>query len=76
MLAELDSRNRISLARVATARQYVVTVEPSGRIILDPAVVLTAAEAAALSHDGLHQQVVSSLRAGTATQSRPARSSR
>jgi hypothetical protein len=43
-LATLDSRKRINLASIATRENYLVTREPSGRIILDPAVVLTESE--------------------------------
>ena len=45
----LDSRKRINLASIATRDAYKVTREPSGRIVLDPAVVLTEDELAVLS---------------------------
>lgn len=37
---KLDSRKRVNLAAVAQAEFYIMTAEPSGRIILDPAVVV------------------------------------
>lgn len=45
----LDSRKRINLATIATRDSYAVTVEKNGRIILDPAVVMTEDELLALS---------------------------
>ncbi len=44
----LDSRKRANLASVADHDHYVMTREPSGRIVLDPAVVLTEDELTAL----------------------------
>lgn len=45
----LDSRKRLNLATIATRNSYRVTREDSGRIILDPAIVLTEDELAALN---------------------------
>lgn len=47
---ELDSRRKLSLAKIAAddVNGYLVTREPSGRIILEPAVVMTMSEEAAL----------------------------
>lgn len=36
----LDNRKRANLASAAQAEFYTMTTEPSGRIILDPAVVV------------------------------------
>lgn len=41
-LKQLDSRKRIALAGIAKHEVYRVEVEPSGRIILNPQVVLPA----------------------------------
>jgi hypothetical protein len=40
----LDSRKRLNLATIATTTQYLITTEESGRIILEPAVVMTQVE--------------------------------
>lgn len=45
----LDSRKRLNLASIATTASYLVTREPNGRIILDPAVVMTEQERAVLA---------------------------
>lgn len=44
----LDSRKRLNLATIATRDSYSVTREANGRIILEPAVVLTEDELRAL----------------------------
>ncbi|MGC4174361.1 hypothetical protein [Demequina sp.] len=49
MYAELDSRKRLSLGKVATAPAYVVTPRPGGAILLEPAVVMTEGQAAMLA---------------------------
>lgn len=49
ILVEKDSRGRIALGKVADADRYLVRREPSGRIILEPAVVMTATEERLLS---------------------------
>lgn len=41
---ELDARHRAPLGRLARHDRYAVTVEPSGRIILEPAVLLTQSQ--------------------------------
>lgn len=63
-LAQLDSRKRVSLAKIATADTYIVTAEPSGRIVLEPAVVMTEAEAHFLGDSGLRERVASREAAG------------
>lgn len=50
IFSQLDSRKRISLAAIATAEQYLVTTEPGGRIILEPAVVMSQVEMDYLSN--------------------------
>jgi len=46
--AKLDSRKRINLATIATTDTYKVTREPSGRIILEPVVLVTEQELVSL----------------------------
>lgn len=41
---QLDARKRVTLGNAATSTQYLMTVEDSGRIVLDPAVVMTQVE--------------------------------
>jgi hypothetical protein len=41
---QLDSRKRVTLGSATTATQFIMTVEDNGRIILDPAVVMTQVE--------------------------------
>ena len=43
-LVEKDSRGRLSLGQVLTEQRYLVTVDRSGRVILEPAVVMTRTE--------------------------------
>lgn len=45
----LDSRKRLNLATIANRTSYKVTREDSGRIILDPAVILTEDEVSAMN---------------------------
>ena len=48
---DLDTRGRAGLAKIAHGHtRYLATVEPDGTIVLEPAVVLTEAEAAYLRH--------------------------
>lgn len=54
--AELDTRKRVSLAKIATATSYLITAEPSGRIVLEPAVVMTASEAAIIADPQIRAQ--------------------
>lgn len=63
----LDSRKRINLASIATRESYTVTREASGRIILDPAVVLTEVELAALQNGEVRQMVAKSRATGGRT---------
>jgi hypothetical protein len=49
-LLELDGRRRLTLGRLASHDRYLATKLEDGRILLDPAVVMTEAEFA-LAHD-------------------------
>jgi len=44
-VVEVDSRRRISLGKSAKYERYVVREEPGGVLILEPAVIVTAAQA-------------------------------
>lgn len=44
ILLEKDRRGRIALGKVADAERYLVHREANGRIILEPAVVMSAIE--------------------------------
>lgn len=50
MLLELDGRRRLTLGKLAEHDRYLVSVLDSGRILLEPAVVMTESEFA-LAHD-------------------------
>ncbi|WP_454140727.1 hypothetical protein [Microbacterium lacticum] len=43
-LIQVDGRKRVSLGKLAKHDQYLVTEDADGRIVLEPAVVLTVAE--------------------------------
>ncbi len=49
-IAQLDSRKRLNLASLASSDIYLVTAEPSGRIILEPAAVISRLEQAAMNN--------------------------
>ena len=72
--AELDTRRRISLAKIATSDFYIVTIEPNGRIVLDPAVVMTKTEVALIADGALQQEVTASLTDPGELHDRPRRS--
>jgi hypothetical protein len=65
----LDSRKRINLATIATRDSYKVTRESNGRIILDPAVILTEDELAVLN-DPATRTAVESAQQSTERRSR------
>lgn len=44
ILLEKDSRGRIALGKIGDAERYLAHREANGRIILEPAVVMSAAE--------------------------------
>ena len=62
-LVELDSRRRVSLGRLGRPehRRYFVTEEPDGTLVLTPAVVMTAHEAALLRRPDLVERIESDL---------------
>ena len=66
----LDSRKRLNLATLSPRDAYVVTREKSGRIILDPAVVLTEDELAVLNNTAL---LTAAAAAAESTERRPRR---
>lgn len=63
VLAEIDNRNRISLSRVKNLHErYFIREESDGTVILEPAIVMTAAERAYLADPEL-QNIVDTARA-------------
>jgi hypothetical protein len=56
-LAMLDGRKRVNLAQVATTDTYLMFVEKSGRIILEPAVVMTEEERAILEDSAVRPRL-------------------
>ncbi len=44
ILFQKDSRGRLALGKIADAERYLVFREANGRIVMEPAVVLTATE--------------------------------
>lgn len=74
-LLQLDTRKRVSLAKIATADNYIATTEASGRIILDPAVVMTEVEASLMADPELREQVESRMAANGPTTPRRQRRS-
>lgn len=60
-LVELDSRRRITLGRLGKPEhdRYLVNEEPDGTLVLTPAVVMSAHEAALLRHPELVEQIKS-----------------
>lgn len=51
--ATLDSRDRLNLAGRATSKVYLISEEPGGRIILDPATVVSNLEQRALANPAI-----------------------
>ena len=49
VLLQTDSRGRIALGALGTADRYLARADSEGRIVLEPAVVLTATEERLLS---------------------------
>ena len=76
MLVQLDSRKRVSLAKIAKFDTYVVDVQPSGRIVLEPAVVLTPSEAEIIGDTQLWDRVEQRMAANGPTSPRKPRRSR
>lgn len=54
---ELDDRRRVSLGKIGHHTRYVVHEEPDGTIIMEPAVVLTEAEARIMAMPELLAQI-------------------
>jgi hypothetical protein len=48
---ELDARNRAPLGKLATSDRYIATVDAAGRIVMEPAVLLTTTELRLLKND-------------------------
>jgi hypothetical protein len=49
VLLQKDSRGRVPLGSMGTADRYIARADSEGRIVLEPAVVLTATEERLLS---------------------------
>lgn len=62
-LVELDARRRVALGKLGNPEhtRYLVTEHPDGTLMLTPAVVMTAHEAALLRHPEIIAQVESGL---------------
>lgn len=72
-LVQLDTRKRVSLAKIATANSYIVTTEPSGRMIFEPAVVMTELEAQLLGDSKLRKKIAARVEANVPTSPRRSR---
>ncbi|WAC89377.1 hypothetical protein [Mycobacterium sp. Aquia_213] len=57
VVIEVDSRRRISIGKLGRHDTYLATEQPDGTIVLEPAVVLTAAEHAYLKNTKLRHQI-------------------
>ncbi len=68
-LVELDSRRRITLGRLGNPEheRYLVHEESDGTLVLTPAVVMPAHEAALLRHPELVEQIKADLADPSAT---------
>ena len=77
-LVELDSRRRITLGRLGKPEhdRYLVNEEPDGTLVLTPAVVMSAHEAALLRHPELVEQIRADLADPSAALSSPGRRER
>ena len=73
--AELDARKRVNLAKVATATSYLITAEPGGRIVLEPAVVMTESEAAIIADPQIRSQYTAAIASEQPLSPRPPRRS-
>lgn len=64
VLVDRDTRGRVSLARVSShlADRYLARIEDDGVIVLEPAVVMTEAQAKLNALPELHQRVTESMR--------------
>lgn len=57
----LDSRNRLSLGKVARHDKYLVSVDRSGRIVLTPAMIVSSVELEYLENTGARVAVARAL---------------
>ena len=57
MLVEKDSRGRLALGQLLDHDRYIVTRDEVGRLLLEPAVVLTLTEQRLLGDPGFLQRV-------------------
>lgn len=60
-LVEVDARRRVSLGRVATHDRYIVREEAHGVLVLEPAVVISAAQAALNAHPEVAAAIIDSI---------------
>lgn len=60
-LLAVGTRGRVTLGKLATARHYLAHTSPDGTVVLEPAVVMTAAEARLLAADRILPIVESNL---------------
>jgi hypothetical protein len=72
-LVELDDRRRISLGKIGRHSRYLVHEEDDGTIILEPAVVLSEAEARLMANAELVSQIEDNRAHSERGQSRPVR---
>ncbi len=72
-LVELDDRRRLSLGKIGHHSRYLVHEEPDGTIILEPAVVLSEAEARFIANSDLVAQVEDNRAYPDRGRTRPAR---
>lgn len=72
-LLELDERKRASLAKIARHSRYLVTVEPDGTLVMKPAIVMSAEEAAYLSNTALAESIEEARRHPEQRSPRPTR---
>lgn len=56
-ILEPDSRGRLSMGSLLIHDRYIAWRDESGRIVLEPAVVLTATEARLLADPGFRERV-------------------
>lgn len=59
LLVEPDSRGRVSLGALLAPGRYLASVDGEGRVVLEPAVVLTATEERLLSDPDFRARMTS-----------------
>ncbi|MBZ4612393.1 hypothetical protein [Mycobacterium avium] len=74
VVIEVDSRRRISLGKLGHHDKYLATEQPDGTIMLEPAVILSAAEHAYLRNAGLQRQIEDNRAHPERRRARPTRS--